>query len=121
VQLVPDGTGEPKDLWAVHGQISETELKISAMPPRSRVLFSPDFSLFTIVLSRKTGPAGLIYHLTDRDHHLWRMPGEDNGEYSSPYEVVGLADNGKTIIANDAKKLFAIPVAVIQKPENEVK
>jgi hypothetical protein len=121
VQLVPDGDGETANLWALDGQLGETFLKISAMPPRSRVVFSPDFGLFTIVLPRKAAPAGLIYHLMDRKHHLWRMPGKDNGEYSSPYDVVGFGNDGKTIIAYDNKQLFAIPVLAIQTAENEVK
>jgi hypothetical protein len=49
----------------------------------------------------------------DNDGSTWRFPGEDNDEFISPFEVVGFAESGKTIVAYDTKRLFAIPVATI--------
>lgn len=57
----------------------------------------------------------------DRAGHLWKLPGKDNGEYFSPYEVVGFADNGKSIIAHDNRRLFAIPISAVMSDTNAVK
>jgi len=79
------------------------------------VRFDPSCNLFTIGLTRPAGEKpGWIWHLIDRDGNKWPFPGRDNGAYYSPYQVVGFADGGKSIIAYDADLLFLLPVAVIK-------
>jgi len=51
----------------------------------------------------------------------WRFPGADNGEYVSPYDVAGFANNGKTIVAYDSTRLFALPVSTVMDVANEAK
>jgi hypothetical protein len=121
VQLIPDREGTPVDLWTTQQLVGQLDLRIPANPPGSRVQFSPDFQLFTLVLHRSNEPPyGLIYYLADRHHNLWRFPGPDNGEYISPYEVVGFAHDGKSIVAYDRRRLFTLPVAVVQDPANKL-
>ena len=55
-----------------------------------------------------------------RDKKSWRFPGEDNGQYVSPYELVGAGD-GKIIVAYDAKQLFALPISEIMTEANKTK
>jgi hypothetical protein len=54
----------------------------------------------------------------DRKGNVWKMPGEDNGKYLSPFEAVGFAEGGNSIIAHDGKCLFVIPTSTIKIPEN---
>jgi hypothetical protein len=82
--------------------------------------WSPDFELFTIGLPREEGPYGEVMHLADRHRHAWKLPGDDSDRYISPYSVAGFAGGGKWIVAFDDTRLFALPVAAIQAPENEI-
>jgi hypothetical protein len=51
---------------------------------------------------------------------MWKLPGEDTGRYISPFAIAGFALGGKWVIAFDDTRLFALPVAAIQTPENEI-
>ena len=47
------------------------------------------------------------------------MPGEDNRHFLSPFEFVAFAEQGKSIIAHDGKRLFSLPVSTIQDAANK--
>ncbi len=90
-------------------------------PGYSSVHLSPDGSLFAIRIPQgPADPAGLIWTLVDRDSHQWRCPGKENKNNVSPYDLVGFANGGNTIVAYDKKQLFAIPVESIKDPANKV-
>ena len=57
---------------------------------------------------------GWMWHLIDRDGNKWPFPGEDNGKFITPFEVVGFAEGGKSIIAYDDNRLFSLPVVTIK-------
>jgi hypothetical protein len=66
------------------------------------------------------GSSGLIWNVVDRNGHQWRCPGKENKDNVSPYDVVGFANGGATIVAYDKKQLFAIPVESIKAPSNRI-
>jgi hypothetical protein len=76
---------------------------------------------FAIGLPRPAGQrSGFNWHVMDRAGKTWRVPGEDNGEYISPFEVAGFADGGKLLVAYDKMRLFTVPVTSIMNAANEV-
>ena len=121
-QIFKNGNLQPLELCGIKFD-SEDQSKIERGSPDLQTMqFSPDYEQFVFGLSRTPQPpAGTIMHLMDRHKNLWRLPDKDSGEYVSPYDVVGFAQDGKTIIANDKKRLFALPVSAITVPENRVK
>jgi hypothetical protein len=120
VGLVPDGRFHMRRFWYQRADPSEMSSKVR-MSGRMNVIWSPDFQLFMIGLPRQEGPYGEIFHLADRHRHLWNLPGDDFDRNTSPYQVAGFALDGKSIIAYDNMRLFALPVAVFQTPENKVR
>jgi hypothetical protein len=122
IELVPEGDWYPQQLFRLFNAPGTPEEKAYQIAEKLPVFSSPDFNLFVVGIPRQgTELYGRIFHLMDRDSHIWRLPGEDSGTYSSPYEVIGFAENGKSIIAHDEKRLFTIPVDAIQTPENKVR
>ncbi|HZZ26800.1 MAG TPA: hypothetical protein VFE46_02235 [Pirellulales bacterium] len=120
-QFFARGDSKPEDVWYVHFDPDDSS-RAHRECPGSPFYFSADYKLFVCGMSRpKQPPAGTIFHLLDRQRHLWRMPGEDNGKYFTPYEVVGFADQGRSIIAHDERRLFSVPVSAIMEQVNEVK
>jgi hypothetical protein len=116
------GDAKPETLWDVHFDTSDPSRTPKQVPNTQHFYFSPDYQLFAFGMpSPKAPPTGDIFHLMDRRGHLWKMPGEDNGAYYSPYEVVGFTDGGKSIIAHDTHRLFTIPVSAIEDDANVVK
>jgi hypothetical protein len=112
-----NATSQAKDVWRYN--IDRDGSKPGAFTNRPigfpSVRFDPSCNLFIIGLTRPAGEKpGWIWHLIDRDGNKWPFPGRDNGAYYSPYQVVGFADGGKSIIAYDDKRLFSLPVAAIK-------
>jgi len=113
--IIPEGEEPPHDVWRI---------VVDPKNPKTRLadhrLFPPlrpngGCNLFAIGLPRPTSePTGWIWHLIDRDGNTWRFPGEDNGKFISPFEVVSFAGGSKTIIAHDEKRLFSLPVSAIK-------
>lgn len=118
-QVVPSDGDGPKVLWAVHFDPNNRSNSPVRFPDTRFIHFSPDFELFAFGLPRETGPVGQIAHLMDRTGQLWRLPGDDNMAFFSPYEVVGFAEGGKSLIAQDGKRLFLLPVSAMKIPENK--
>ncbi|HJQ79671.1 MAG TPA: hypothetical protein VJ828_06930 [Lacipirellulaceae bacterium] len=121
VGIVPDGRVHMQRFWDVRADSSGTSSKDRLFSCVSNVTWSPDFHLFTIGLPRQEGRYGEVMHLADRERHLWKLPGNDSGQYISPYNVAGFALNGKLIIAYDDARLFALPVATIQTSQNDIR
>lgn len=115
-QIVPTGKDKPEFIWRV--QVDAANPKDSRYGFQPPLIASPNFNLFTIGLPRAEGPHGTIVHLLDRHRKLWKLSLQDNGEYFSPYHVVGFAKQGKVIIGHEQNRLLATPVASIQLPEN---
>lgn len=122
VQLFASGHAKPEDVWTEHFTPDDRSLNQRRCPDFRFFYFSPDYKLFAFGLPRPNQPpAGEIFHLMDRAGHLWKLPGKNIGEYFSPYEVVGFADNGKSIIAHDSRRLFAIPISAVMSDANAAK
>lgn len=121
VGLVPDGRMHMQRFWWFRPEPPGMESMASTSGGGSHVIWSPDLQLFTIGLARPQAPFGAIMHLSDRRRQLWKLPGEETKEYVSPYRVAGFALGGKSIIAYDKTRLFAIPVAAIQTDKNKLR
>jgi hypothetical protein len=120
-QFFLNGHAKPEVVWSVHFDPNDRTIKREC-PDIRFIYFSSDYKYFAFGLPRPNPPpAGEISHLMDRAGHIWRLPGKDKGEYLSPYELVGFADNGKSIIAHDSRRLFAIPVSAVMSDANAVK
>ncbi len=107
---VTSGKDEPaKDIW-------RTRQNVGAMAGFPPVRIGPKYQWFAIGLPRPlpTKIHGYVWHLIDRSGKKWQFPGNDTGKYFSPYEVVGFASRGKTIVAYDTNRLFAIPAKTVQ-------
>src|SRR5262249_41627652 len=117
-QIIPSDEGEPKDLWNIRFNSSGPS-QPARFPDIRFMHVSGDFELFAFGLHRQSGPAGQIAHLMDLTGQLWRFPGDDNPEHFSPYEVLGFAEGGKSVIARSGKTLFTLSVSAIQTAENK--
>ncbi|MEX2169839.1 MAG: hypothetical protein WD851_11055 [Pirellulales bacterium] len=120
--IVPENDGAAFDLWRIDVDPKGPKPGLLTNRPGNPPLrMSPDGSLFAIGLPRPAGErSGVTWHLINREGKTWRFPGEDNGEFVSPYQLAGFADNGETVIAYDATRLFAIPVATVKNEVNEI-
>jgi hypothetical protein len=119
-KVVPNGGRAPRDLWRIRANPTDP-----ANGPRIvhelQMTHASDFSLFTLGLPRQgDGPHGVVEHLLDRQGRLWKLSPHDVGGHRSPCDVVGFAKKGQMIIGYDQHRLFAIPVAAIQTPANEI-
>jgi hypothetical protein len=120
VQIVPTNDGPPEYIWRLPAD-PKNPGEYVALGLEPQVTHTPDFSLFTIGLPRAKGSQpGVVYHLLNREHQLWRMSPHDAGEYQSPYQVIGFAKRGEMVVGHDKHQLFAIPLAEIQTDENTV-
>ena len=119
-QIYPNGDREPKELWDIHVDSNDPQLRGKRIPDLRFFYSSADCELFVFGLPRQVQPpAGSIFHLMDRKGNLWRMPGDDNGKFLAPYEFVGFAEAGKSVVAHDGKRLFSLPVSTIKDSANK--
>lgn len=121
--LIPDSSAAAIDLWRLKiGPNDQRPGMLTNRPGNPPCHISSDANYFAIGLPRPAGQrSGAHWHLIDRKGKKWRFPGDDNGEYISPYQLAGFADNGKVIVAYDKSRLFAIPIATVISAANEVK
>jgi hypothetical protein len=121
--IVPEGKGPPRDIWQI--KVDSKGPKpglLTNRPGNPPIRISPDGSLFAIGLPRPAGErSGVFWHLIDREGKTWRFPGDDNGEFVSPYGIVAFADGGRVIVAQDATRLFTIPVSTVRNEANYIK
>jgi hypothetical protein len=119
--IVPEGNDGPRDIWRLTIRPNKRrQVMLTNRPGNPPVRMSPDGELFAIGIPRPPGErSGCFWHLMTRDRKSWRFPGEDNGAYVSPYELVGFAGDGKVIVAYDAEQLFALPISEIMTEPNE--
>jgi hypothetical protein len=83
------------------------------------VRWSPDGSLFAAALPRSGTQPGFRYFLIDKRGKRWPI-GPDYGlRYVTPYHVVAIANDGQTIVGCDDKNLFSVPVATVQRNNEE--
>lgn len=120
--IVSDGDGSARDLWRIAADPkAKLPGALTNLPGNPPLCVGPECEIIAIGFPRPAGEkSGWIWHLVDRDGNKWRFPGEDNGEFISPFDVVGFAEGGKTIVAHDAKRLFPFPVATVKDPANKV-
>jgi hypothetical protein len=113
----------PQDLWRITVNANDPKPgMLTNRPGNPPVRMSPDGTLFAIGIPRPAGErSGCVWHLINRDGRMWRFPGEDNGQYVSPYELAGFADDGKMVVAYDASRLFSMPISEIMIDANEAK
>ena len=121
VGVVADGRVHMQRLWSRRADPPGNASKVRMLDRIPNVTWSPDFQLFTIGLPREEGPFGEVMHLADRQRHLWKLPGDDSGQFISPYSVAGFALDGKIIIAFDDTRLLSLPVVAVQTPMNMVR
>jgi hypothetical protein len=82
------------------------------------VCCSPDFQFFVVAWPKEDKHlSGFHYHLADRSGNRWPLPDPDNGEYLSPYRVLGFVNDGKHLLGYRGGKLFTVPVAAIKVGE----
>lgn len=118
--IFPDDGAAPKDVWRIdvdpNGPMPGALTNRPGNPP---LRMASQGELFAIGLPRPAGErSGFVWHLMDRTGKKWQFPGEDNGGYESPCEVVGFASGGQLIVAYEGTRLFTIPVTTIQSAEN---
>lgn len=117
--IVPEGGARPHDVWRF---VAGPDQQIGELPGYPSLRMSPDAKLFAIALPQPAGERmQFVWHLMEPTGKAWRFPGEDNGQFESPYEVAGFANDGSLIVGYDAKRIFTIPVASIVTASNEVK
>jgi hypothetical protein len=118
--IVPEGNGRPQDLWRITvGPKGSRPGMLTNRPGNPPVHMSQDSELFAIGLPRPAGErSGCFWHLMNRQGKAWRLPGKDNQEYVSPYELAGFADNDRLIVAYDTSRLFTIPVSNVLEGAN---
>lgn len=121
--LVPEDGGAASDLWRIKVDPKGPKPGLLTNRPGNPPLrMSPDGSLFAIGLPRPAGErSGVIWHLINREGRTWRFPGEDNGQFVSPHDLAGFADNGKLIVAYDTTRLFVFPTSTVKNEVNEIK
>jgi hypothetical protein len=121
--IVPESDATDVDVWRIKvDPAGPMPGALTNRPSNPPLCIGPEAKLFVIGLPRPAGQrSGFVWHLMDRAGKSWRFPGEDNGEYISPFGVVGFADGGKAIVAHDSSRLFAIPVSTVMNDANEVK
>jgi hypothetical protein len=121
--IVPGNpTSEPKDVWRF--EVDSNGKKPGAftnVPTGMPLRHSRDCTLFALGLPRPVGArSGFFWHLLDRDGHKWKFPGTDTDDYISPYDIVGFAEDGKSIVAYDKTRLFIMPVTSIKQAAQHV-
>jgi hypothetical protein len=115
--IVPgDQSTPPQDVWRlVVDRSNPIPGMLTNRPGNPPVRANHDGNLFAIGLPRAAGErSGCFWHLMARDGTKWRFPGKDNDVYISPFNVVGFAEDGKSIVAYDNSRLFSLPVSSIQ-------
>jgi hypothetical protein len=120
-QVYANGDAEPVDLY--RAKLSSLDQATVGRFPDLRFLFcSPGCELFAFTLQRPVVPPVVLdCYLMDRHKNLWRIPGKDAQKYFSPFEVVGFAENGESIIGHDGKRMFSVTVKALQVEENRRK
>ena len=112
---------QPHDIWRQKvDPVTRNPGLLTNVAGGKALIRSTDSNLFALVLppiepKRFRG----IWHLVDRTGHMWVFPGGDSGEYISPYNVVGFADNDQKIIAYDTSRLFSLPVSAVKTDANK--
>jgi hypothetical protein len=82
------------------------------------VCCSPDFQLFVVAWPKEDKHlSGYHYDLVDRNGKRWPFPDPDDGEYLSPYRVLGFVNDGKNLLGYRDGKLFAVSVDSIKVGE----
>lgn len=119
----PGGKGQPKDIWRVTVDPPDrSPALITHLAGIDPLRTSTDTNLFAIALPKKDDKrAQGLWHLMNRAGRMWKFPGGDSGEYMTPYELVGFADNGQKVIAYDSSRLFSIPVSSVMADANAIK
>jgi hypothetical protein len=120
LQIVPDGDAYPRQLWRIRALPGDTEVRMPG-DVGLNVRCSSNFELFILGIPRQTGAYGYVWHLIDRQRNRLPLPGADTGKYESPYSVVGFADGDKKLVAYDEKRLFALPLSVVQQSERNAR
>jgi WD40-like Beta Propeller Repeat len=116
--IVPEGFGPGHDVWRIVAGSDQ----IGNFHGYPSLWMSPDAKLFAIALPQPLGERmRFVWHLMEPAGKAWRFPGEENGEFESPYELAGFAIDGSLIVCYDAKRIFTIPVASIVTASNEDK
>lgn len=119
VEIIPHGSWFPSRLYSY--RVDLQKLETNRLAGQLPFFAAPDFELFVIGIPRPSGPIGSVFHLTNRERKLWRLPGKDSEQYNSPYHVIGFAVSGRTIVAHDDDQLFAIPVDAIMTTGNQAR
>jgi hypothetical protein len=114
IAAIPDGDGEPRDLIRFSQTVAEQQAvdynKRGRYPPPT---VSADKSLFAIALPNHFGKPGFHYVLIDRDGKQRPVTLRDAaGQSRSSFEILAIANHGKTIVACDDSRLFSIPFDV---------
>ncbi len=120
--IVPSGGGRPRDVWRIHtGSDDQNTRVIRNIPAHPMLHMAGKGKLFAIPLATYANERyQLTWHLMDRAGKSCRVPGEDRGEYVTPFALAGFAGGGKLLVAYDKTRLFTIPVSSIVKGENAV-
>jgi hypothetical protein len=120
IAIVPDGSGDQHDVFRfVRPQkaIDDWQMRKSYPPVR----WSSDASLFAVAQPRGGDQPGFRYLLIDRNTQRWPLGPDDGAHYISPYYIIAIANDGKTIVGCDDTNLFSIPVESIQKARESTK
>ena len=119
----PGGKGQPKDIWRTTVDPSNRNpALITNLAGNGPLRMSPDANLFAVVLPKMDGNRVKgLWHLMSREGRTWKFPGDDIGEFISPYDLVGFAANGQKIVAFDSSRLFSIPVSSVMTDANLIK
>jgi hypothetical protein len=112
ISLIPDGAEPAHEIfpWPI-------------LPPRTfpskfgrypAASVSRDGRLFALAFPREGRVPGYQFFLVDREGHKSDFAPNDASMHVSPYNVIAIANGGKTIVACDESRLFSIPIEKIK-------
>lgn len=112
ITLVPEGDEPEHDVvrWPNVQKLDDPQS--NGRYPAIRM--SRDAQLFAMAFPREGRAPGYRYFLVDRQGVKWPCGPDDPTKRISPYHVVAIANEGKTLVACSETELFSVPVDVIQ-------
>jgi hypothetical protein len=119
IEIVPDGDASEKEIYRFTnpGEDGTNSWHREFYPP---ALCNSDCSLFAIALPRLGEQShGYHFHLIARNGYTWPFPDGAKSDFISPFVAIAFANDGKTLVSHDDRRLFSIPVAMIKKAAQE--
>jgi hypothetical protein len=121
VSIVPQGGGDERDIV----RFVRTAAEQQSVDWRKRGRYPPlrigkDSGLFVVALPHEAGKPGFRYFLFDRNGNRWPIATtDDESQAASSFDIVAIANSGKTIVACDDSRLFSLPIEKIKNAHSQ--